>query len=88
LQICRAYEVSRAAVYRWIRKYSTLISAGERVVVEKESEAVKTLAMIHKVAELERIVGQKQLQIDYLERVVELGNLEVGFDLKKKFGHK
>ncbi len=88
LQICRAYDVSRSAVYNWIFKYSTLISAAERVVVEKESEAVKTLTMIRKVSELERIVGQKQLQIEYLEKVLELGSQEVGFDIKKKFDTK
>ncbi|OQX76960.1 MAG: hypothetical protein B6D64_08960, partial [Bacteroidetes bacterium 4484_276] len=66
-QISRIYEVSETAVYKWIRKCSTKISKAERLVVENESEGAKTLELLKRVAELERIVGQKQLQIDYLE---------------------
>jgi len=38
-----------------------------------------------RLAELERIIGQKQLQIDYLEKIIELGSEEVGIDIKKKY---
>ena len=85
LQLSRIYQVTDAAIYKWIRKYSTRITKAERIVVEKESEGAKTLELLGKLAELERKVGQKQLQIDYLEKVIELGSEEVGFDIKKKF---
>lgn len=85
LQLSRIYQVTDAAIYKWILKYSTRISKAERVVVEKESEGSKTIELLQKLAELERKVGQKQLQIDYLEKVLELGSEEVGFDIKKKF---
>jgi len=85
LQLSRIYQVTDAAIYKWIRKYSTRISKAERIVVEKESEGSKTIELLQKLAELERKVGQKQLQIDYLEKVIELGSEEVGFDIKKKF---
>jgi transposase-like protein len=85
LQLSRIYQVTDAAIYKWIRKYSTRISKAERVVVEKESEGSKTIELLQKLAELERKVGQKQLQIEYLEKVIELGSEEVGFDIKKKF---
>ncbi len=88
IELSRIYEVSRAAVYKWVRKHSTKISVGERIVVEKESEAVKTLSLLKKVAELERMLGQKQLQIDYLEKALELGSDEIGFDIKKKFASR
>ena len=84
LQISRIYEVSSVSVYKWIRKYSTIISKSERMVIEKESEGARTMALYKRVAELERILGQKQLQIDYLEKVLEMGSKELGFDLKKK----
>ncbi len=85
LQLSRIYQVTDTAIYKWIRKYSTRITKAERIVVEKESEGAKTLELLQKLAELERKVGQKQLQIDYLERIIELGSKEVGFDIKKKF---
>lgn len=84
-QLSRIYEVSETAIYKWIRKYSTKIAKSEKIVIEKESEGAKTLELLKQVAELERIIGQKQLEIDYLEKVIELGNEEVGFDIKKKY---
>lgn len=82
-QIGKLYQVSNVAVYRWLHKYGTGALKTERVVVEKESEARKTLALLERISELERIIGQKQLTIDYLEKILEVGSKEVGFDLKK-----
>ncbi len=84
-QLSRIYEVSETAIYKWIRKYSTKIAKTEVLVIEKESEGAKTLELLQRLAELERSIGQKQLQLDYLEKVIELGSEEVGFDIKKKY---
>jgi transposase-like protein len=84
-QLSRIYEVSEPAIYKWIRKYSNKISKSERIVVEKESEGAKTIELLQRLSTLERVIGQKQLQIDYLEKVLELGSEEAGFDIKKKF---
>lgn len=89
LELSKIYDVSATAIYNWIRKYSTLISKKERVVVEKESEGKKTLSLLKHISELERKIGQQQLSIDYLGKVIELASDEVGFDIKKKYvsGH-
>lgn len=84
-QLSRIYEVSETAIYKWIRKYSIKLCPAEKLVVEKESEGAKTLALMKQVAELERIVGQKQLQVDYLKKLIELIDQEIGGDMKKKF---
>lgn len=81
-ELCSLYEVSRAAVYRWIYKYSPS-QPGTKLVVEMESESQKALLLQHQVAELERKIGQKQLQIDYLEKLIELASTNLGYDLKK-----
>ncbi len=47
-QISRLYNVTRSAIYKWIRLYSSLKQKGERIVIEKESEAHKTLELIEK----------------------------------------
>lgn len=88
LQLSRIYEVSTTAIYNWIRKYSKHSVKRERVVVEKESEAAKTLRLLRKVAELEQIVGQKQVEIEYLNKIIELGSELTEVDIKKKFGSK
>jgi transposase-like protein len=83
-QISKLYEVSERSVYKWIRKYSREQNT-ERVVVEKESEGYKTMQLMKKVAELERTIGQKQLEIDFLNKIIEFGKEDVGYDFKKKY---
>ena len=83
-QLSRIYEVSETAIYQWVRNYSTVLGLGEKIVVEKESEGAKTLALMKRVAELERVVGQKQLEIDYFKKLIELIEGEIGEDMKKK----
>lgn len=84
-QLGKIYEVSETAIYQWIRKFSTKIGSCEKLVVEKESEGSRTLALMKQVAELERVVGQKQLQVDYYKKMIELMEEEIGEDMKKKF---
>lgn len=80
----RLYEVSAATVYRWIRKYSISLKPQVRVVVELESEPHRTRMLLDRVAELERIVGQKQLAIDVLQEYLAMAEEELGPDWKKK----
>ena len=56
------------------------------LVVPKASEETKTTTCAT-VAELERIVGQKQLEIDFLNKLMEVGSQELGYDLKKSFSN-
>ena len=84
LQLSRIYGVSTTAIYKWIRKYSKYHKKRERIVVEKESESFKTYQLHRKVAEMERLLGQKEIEISYLEKVIETGNELLGEDLKKK----
>ena len=77
--------ISRSTIYKWLYLYGTP-DKGVKTVIQMESEQVKTKMLYEKVAELERIIGQKQLQVDYLEKVIELAVQEVGFDIKKKYG--
>lgn len=87
-QICDLYEVTSAAVYKWLYKYGQKTEKGTKIVIEMESEAVKTKHLQERVAELERIIGQKQLEIDYLDKLLELESQELGYDLKKKHASK
>ena len=84
-KIVSLYNVSRSAVYKWIDKYSIHHKKATRIVVELESESQKTERLQRKVAELERIVGQKQLEIDLLNKLIEVSSEELGIDLKKIF---
>ena len=84
-EISRVYEVSQTSIYRWLYKYGRKYKKGVRMVVEKESESLKRLALEKKIAELERLLGKKQVEIEYLNKVIEEGGTLIGGDLKKKF---
>jgi transposase len=86
--LSRAYEVSEKSIYNWVEKYSPYLKRGEQVVVESQSETQRVLALSKKTEELERLVGKKQIAIEYLERLIEMANKEFGVDLKKNFGTK
>jgi transposase len=84
----REYGVNPSSVYDWLNKYSRTLKRGQVMVVEKESEQRKNEELRAKIAELERIIGRKQMEIDFLNKVIEVGSQEVKVDIKKKFGGK
>lgn len=84
-KLCDLYGVSRTAVYKWLYQYSPHHEKKSRQVVEMESESQKTQFYQNRVAELERIVGQKQLEIDFQYKLLEIASAELGIDLKKNF---
>jgi transposase-like protein len=82
--LSRMYEVSSTSIYRWLGEYGKKYKKGVRMVVEQESESAKRRLLEAHVAELERLLGQKQVEVEYLKRVVEEGSKLLGEDLKKK----
>jgi len=51
-----------------------------------ESESRRSKLLLERVAELEGVVGRKQLTIDYLEKLIDIAGKELGYDLKKNSG--
>ena len=82
--LCKLYDVSRTSVYNWLYLYSEA-EKGVKTVAQMESEQFKTQLLLQRVAELERTVGQKQLEIDYLECCLTVAGEELGYDVKKKY---
>lgn len=87
-RLSRLYGVTRPAIYKWLYQYSPHYERKTTFVVQMESESYKTQRLQQKVAELERIIGQKQLEIDFLNKLLEIGSEEIGYDLKKNFSSK
>lgn len=87
-EVSRAYQVRANNVRKWIEKYSSSYKKGVRLVVEMESETKKLIALQARIAELERIVGQKQLTIDFQAKMIDLAEQDYGIDIKKKFESK
>lgn len=84
--ICKEYEVSHTAVYKWIYKYSKNMKKGTKTIVETQSDTRKLQELKQKVAELERTVGQKQIEVDFMTKMIELAEEEYQIDIKKNFG--
>ncbi len=84
-EICKQYEVTDTNVYRWLNKFGTMRDKKERLVIETDSDTKKLLELKKKVADLERIIGQKQIMIDFKDKMIELAEEAYGVDIKKKF---
>jgi transposase-like protein len=83
LQIQKLYGINNVSVYNWIYKFSTFNEKGFRIVEMKESNVEKMKELELKVRELEQAVGQKQIKIDYLEKMIDIANDELKIDIKK-----
>lgn len=86
LAVSREYQVSTQAVYGWLNKYSRHLQSSKRIVVEMESESYKSRELEKRIKELEAALGRKQLEVDYLNKMIEIGSKEAGIDFKKNFG--
>lgn len=82
--ICKQYEVSDSSVYRWIEKFGSMKNKKERIIVETDSDTKQLLELKKRVAELERIVGQKQIVIDFKDKMIEIAEETYGVGIKKK----
>jgi hypothetical protein len=80
--------VSRTSVYRWLYKYSNMAKKQVRQVVEAKSDTRKINLLEDRINELERIIGQKQLLIDFQDKVIGIAESTYEVDIKKKFGSK
>lgn len=87
-QICDQFGVSRPAVYSWLKRYGNTYQPPIRMVVELESEAVRTKQLEQRLAELERLLGQKQIALDFSEALLSVASQELGRDLHKDFFSK
>ena len=83
--ICKQYEVSNTSVYRWLDQFGLMKDKKERLIIETQSDTRELWELKKKVAELERIVGQKQILIDFKDKMIDIAEEMYGIDIKKKF---
>lgn len=86
--VCQVHQVSRTSVYRWIYKYSSMANKQVKQVVEAKSDTQKIKALEERIKELERVVGQKQLLLDFKDKMIEIAESTYNVDIKKKLGSK
>jgi transposase-like protein len=82
-QLERLHNIGNSSIYTWIYKYSRSNERGQRIVEMKDSSTNKLKALEQRIKELERTIGQKQIQIDYLEKMIDIAKGELNIDIKK-----
>lgn len=84
-QLSRLHGMSAQSVYNWIHRFSRHNQRGTRIVEYADSSQEKLRQLERKVADLERRLGQKQVELDLHAKLIELASEELGMDLKKSF---
>jgi transposase len=82
-ELGRLFNIQEAVIYRWIYKYSVYNKKSVKVVEMNESSTKKLKELELRIKQLEQVVGQKQLKIDYLEKMIDLAKEELNIDIKK-----
>jgi transposase-like protein len=83
IEASRELQVSGPAIYRWLYKYSLYLQKQRLLVVENKSEAMRSKELLKRITELEAALGRKQMEVDLLNKVLELASKEYKLDLKK-----
>lgn len=84
--VSREYNVSRASIYNWLYLYSSTLTQGTRMVMEKDSQEKLTQELKKEIKELQAALGRKSLEADLFRIIVDLASEEYKTDLKKTFG--
>lgn len=87
-EISKEYEVSTTAIYKWLDKYSRNRKRGVKQVVELMSDTRKIQDLKAKIRELEQLVGQKQFEIEFKNKMIDVAEEMYDIDIKKKLGSK
>jgi len=81
----RELNVSDKSIYNWIEKYSGYSQKNQVLIVENKSESYRSKELEKQVKDLEAALGRKQLEIDFLNKLIEQAGEEFKTDLKKNF---
>lgn len=84
-QLEKLHGVNNVTIYKWIYKYSTFNEKGFRVVEMKDSSNAKLKQLEEQIKKLEQAVGQKQIKIEYLEKMIDIAKDDLNIDIKKNY---
>jgi len=86
-ELCKVYQVTPTAVYKWIDKFGNQ-NKPERIIVESKSDTQKILALKKKIADLERLLGQKEIELIFKDKMIDIAEDKFGIEIKKKASTK
>ena len=83
IQACKELGVNSRTVYRWIYLYSRHLIKNQVMVVEDKSESYRSQELEKRIKDLEAALGRKQIELELLNKIIDLANEEYKTDLKK-----
>ncbi len=83
LELSKFYEVGERTIYDWLYKFSKFQKKSIRIVEMTKSSTKKIKDLETRIKELERAVGVKQMNIDFLEKMMDIAKDEYNIDIKK-----
>ncbi len=83
LEVSRELGTSEQTIYRWIYRYSRYLTKNKVMVVEDKSEGFRTKELEKRLKEAEAALGRKQMEVDFLNKLIDLASVEYKTDLKK-----
>jgi transposase-like protein len=75
--------VSEQSIYRWIYQYSRYLKKNRVMVIEDKSESYRTKELEKRLKDAEAALGRKQMEIDFLNKLIEFADEEYKIDIKK-----
>ena len=84
-EVSRQYEVRANSVSKWMATYGQHYKKGVRTIVESQSDTAKLAALKAQIAELQRIIGEKQVQLEFKDKIIELAEEVYGVNIKKNW---
>lgn len=83
LEASREIGAHQSTIYTWIYRYSRYLTKNKVMVIEDKSESYRTKDLEKRLKEAEAALGRKQMEIDFLNKIIDLANDEYRTDLKK-----
>lgn len=83
IQASKELGVSSQSIYRWIYQYSRHLIKNRVMVVEDKSESYRSQELEKRIKDLEAALGRKQIELEFLNKIIDLANEEFKTDLKK-----
>jgi len=85
-EVSNLYNVSKTSVYNWVYQYSKLYQKGYVQIIEPMSSSKKLKDLQLRIKALEQMVGQKQIKLEYFEKLIEIAEKDYDIDILKKKG--
>lgn len=87
LQASREIQVRPISIYRWLERYSRHLVKNRIMVIEDKSESYRTKELERRLKDAEAALGRKQMEIDFLNKLIEFANEEFKTDIKKNLSN-